>query len=167
MKENRNSSKHVETEASSLLLLILASVRNDTNEFHLGGVSGGEQVLDFHMRKRAPFKVLILQNTSSDKPGSRIMLAKSAVGTMKSWETEGCGMNPPGTIVPWQDEYRGVIALWSNPSGATMRCRPASGGGGLAWPVVAGEPEQWENGLFQLLSQLFQPTPNSTPLQLA
>lgn len=77
MKENRNSSQHVEIEGSSLLLLILTAVRNDTNEFHLGGVSGGEQVLDFHMRKHALFKVLILQNMSSDNPPSSIMLAVS------------------------------------------------------------------------------------------
>lgn len=50
MKENRNSSKHAETEGSSLLLLILTSVRNDT-KFHLGVVSSRELVLDFHMCK--------------------------------------------------------------------------------------------------------------------
>lgn len=103
MTKNRNSSKHVEIKGSSLLLLILTSVRNDTNEFHLGGVSSGEQVLDFHVRKHALFKVLILQNTSSDNPGSRIMLAKSAVRGRKSWQKEGCWITPPpapGTITP-------------------------------------------------------------------
>lgn len=95
MKENRNSSKHVEIEGSSLLLLILTSVSNDTNEFHLGGVSSGEQVLDFHVRKHALFKVLILPNTSSDNPRSRVTLAQSAVAAMKSWEREGCGTTPP------------------------------------------------------------------------
>lgn len=101
MKKNRNSAKHVETEGSSLLLLILTSVRNDTSEFRLGGVNGKEQVLDVHICKRALFKVLILQNTSSDNPDSRLMTAKSAVGAMKSWEREGCGMNPPGAITLW------------------------------------------------------------------
>lgn len=120
MKENRNSSKHVETEGSGLLLLSLTLVRSDTDEFRLGGVGGREQVLDFHMCKCALFEVLILQNRSSDNLGSRITLAKSAVGAMHSWEMEVCGMNPPGTITPWKDKCLGVVACWSNPSGAWL-----------------------------------------------
>jgi len=50
--------------------------------------------MDFHVPECALFKVLILQNTCSDNPGSRIMLAKSALGARKSWEREGCGVNP-------------------------------------------------------------------------
>lgn len=89
MKENRSSSKHAETEGSSLLLLILTSVRNDTNKLHLGGVSSRELVLDFRMCRCALFKVLILQNMTPDNPGSRIALMKLAVGAIKIWEREG------------------------------------------------------------------------------
>lgn len=89
MKENRISSKHAQTEGSSLLLLILPSVRNDTNKFHLGGVSSREPVLDFHMCICALFKVLILQNMSSDNPGSRIAPMRSAVRAVKIWERKG------------------------------------------------------------------------------
>lgn len=97
MKKNIN----VGTEGSSLLLLFLTSVWSDTSEFHLGGVSGKEQIIDFHIGKPAFFKVLILQNTASDNPDSRLMPAKSAVGAMKSWEREVSRMNPPGAITPW------------------------------------------------------------------
>ncbi|KAK4822809.1 hypothetical protein QYF61_020092 [Mycteria americana] len=50
-------------------------------------------------------EVLRDMNMSSDNPGSRVTLAKSTVGAMKSWEREGCGMNPPGTITPWRGIY--------------------------------------------------------------
>lgn len=82
---------HAETEGSSLLFLILTSVKNDTNKFHLGGVSSGELVLDFHICRCALFKVLILQNMSSDNPGSRLALIKSAGGAIEIWEREGYG----------------------------------------------------------------------------
>lgn len=113
MKKNINSAKHVGTEGSSLLLLILTSVRSDTSEFHLGGVSSKEQIMDFHIRKPSLFKVLILQNTASDNPDSRLMPAKSAVGAMKSWEREGSRMNPPWCYNPM---VRGVPG-----SGGTLR----------------------------------------------
>lgn len=30
---------------------------------------------------------------------------ESAVGAIKVWEREGCGMNPPCTKAPWQGEH--------------------------------------------------------------